>query len=149
MTAPTRLSAAAACATGAPEACLYGSRRVLSLPDMETTKDEAALRAEQVAKAITDLDELVQAVLVALPPSKPWQRQLLVHLNEIDRLTQVLRMTVSMARAPSEVSEAVQQVRVALRVAQRYVGTGRADSGTKAAILLSCELGLRIESTLG
>ena len=122
---------------------------VLSLPDMETIKDEAPPQADQVAKAITDLDELVQAVLLALPPSKPWQRQLLAHLQEIDRLTQVLRMTVSMARAPSEVSEAARQLRVALRVAQRYVATGRADSGTKAAILLACELGLRIDSAVG
>ena len=119
------------------------------LLDMETIKDEAAPRADQVAKAITDLDELVQAVLLALPPSKPWQRQLLIHLKEIDRLTQVLRMTVSMGRAPSEISDSAQHLRVALRVAQRYVGTGRADSGTKAAILLACELGLRIDSALG
>lgn len=115
---------------------------------METIKDEATLKAGPVEKAITDLDELVQAVLVALPPSKPWQRQLLLHLREIDRLTQVLRMTLSMARAPGEVSEAAHKLRVELRAAQRYVATGRADSGTKAAILLACELGLRVDSAL-
>lgn len=116
---------------------------------METIKDEAALKAEKVAKAITDLDELVQAVLKSLPPSKPWQRQLLLHLAEIDRLTQVLRLTVSLSRATGEVSDAAQQLRVALRVAQRYVRAGRADSGTKAAILLACELGHRVDSALG
>lgn len=106
------------------------------------------MKSEQVAKAIADLDELVQAVLASLPPSKPWQRQLLGYLAEIDRLTQVLRMTVSMVRGPSEVSHAAQQLRAALRVARRYVATGRADSGTKAAIVWACELGLRIESAL-
>ncbi|KQV49525.1 hypothetical protein ASC95_18220 [Pelomonas sp. Root1217] len=116
---------------------------------METIKDEAALKAEKVAKAITDLTELVQAVLDSLPSSKPWQRQLLLYLAEIDRLTQILRLTVSLNRASTEVSEATQQLRLALRVAQRYVGTGRADSGTKAAILLASELGLRIDSALG
>jgi hypothetical protein len=116
---------------------------------METIKDTTALGVEHLAKAITDLDELVQAVLDSLPPSKPWQRQLLLYLAEIDRLTQVLRLTVSLERPSSEVSDAARELRVALRVAQRYVGAGRADSGTKAAILLACELGLRIDSALG
>lgn len=117
--------------------------------DMQNTKDENALEAGAIAKAITDLDELIQAVLRALPPSKPWQRQVLVHLREIDRLMQVLRMTVSMRRPPNESIEVAQQLGVELRVVQRYVSTGRADSGTKAAILLACELGLRIDSALG
>ena len=116
---------------------------------METMKDTAELKVAQIAKAITDLDELVQAVLDSLPPSKPWQRQLLLYLAEIDRLTQVLRLTVSLNRASSEVGDAARQLRVALRVAQRYVGTGRADYGTKAAIGIACELGLRIEARFG
>jgi hypothetical protein len=117
-------------------------------PGMETIKGEAALKAEKVAKAITDLAELVQAVLDSLPASKPWQRQLRLYLADVDRLTQILRLTVSLNRASTEVSDATQKLRVALRIAQRYVSTGRADAGTKAAILLACELGLRIDSTL-
>jgi hypothetical protein len=115
---------------------------------METIKGEAALKAGKVAKAITDLAELVQAVLDSLPASKPWQRQLRLYLADVDRLTQILRLTVSLNRASTEVSDATQKLRVALRIAQRYVSTGRADAGTKAAILLACELGLRIDSTL-
>lgn len=121
----------------------------LSLMGMEDIQEADTVKAEQLAKTITDLDELVQAVMAALPPSKPWQRQLLHHLREIDRLTQVLRMTVSMQRSPSETTEAVRLLRVALRVAQQYVAAGRAESGTKAAIFLACELGQRIESALG
>jgi hypothetical protein len=115
---------------------------------MENSTEESTLNAEQPAKAIADLAELVHAVLAALPPTKPWQRQLLVHLREIDRLTQVLRMTVSMRRDSGEVSEAARLLRVALRVAQQYVAAGRADSGTKAAVLLACELGGRIDAEL-
>jgi hypothetical protein len=89
-----------------------------------------------------------RAVLDSLPASKPWQRQLRLYLADVDRLTQILRLTVSLNRASTEVSDATQKLRVALRIAQRYVSTGRADAGTKAAILLACELGLRIDSTL-
>ncbi|MGQ3050260.1 MAG: hypothetical protein ACT6S0_00615 [Roseateles sp.] len=124
---------------------------------MENTKDDLSeepavqpqmLREEQAAKTISDLDDLVQAVLKSLPSSKPWQRQLHAYLNDIDRLTQVLRMTVAMNRPAGEVGDAAQDLRTALRVAQRYVGTGRADFGTKAAVGIACELGVRIDATL-
>jgi hypothetical protein len=120
----------------------------LSLARMENEKDESTQKAAQPAKAITDLAELVHAVITALPPAKLWQRQLLTHLKEVDRLTQVLRMTVAMGRAPSEISEAARLLRVALRFARQYVVAGRADSGTKAAVLLACELGTRIDAEL-
>lgn len=130
---------------------------VLSLPDMENTKDlkgelaapPAVGQVDQATKAINDLDDLVQAVLKALPSSKPWQRQLLTYLREVDRLIQVLRMTVAMGRPDVEIGEAAQQLRTALRVALRYVGTGRADFGTKAAIGIACELGVKIDATVG
>lgn len=103
------------------------------------------LQSEEAAKAIGDLDSLVQAVLASLPPSKPWQRQLLSYLSDIERQLQILRMTISMKRDPQEVKEALQQLLTVLRVAQRYVAAGRADYGTKAAVVLAYELGNKIE----
>ena len=115
---------------------------------MENAQTAIHPELDQAAKAITDLDALVQAVLTSLRPSKPWQRQLLQQLADIDRRIQVLRMTIALNRAGDEVSDAKEQLRVALRVAQRYVAVGRADLGTKAAIGLACELGLRIDAAL-
>lgn len=95
-------------------------------------------------KLVADLDELVQAIFSALPPSKPWQRRLLQQLAEADRLVQVLRLTVAMDRAQVEVAEAAGQLAAVLRAADRYVGVGRADLGTKAAVRLATDLAQRI-----
>lgn len=114
----------------------------------EEENDAGDLKSRQAAKAIHDLAELVEAVRTSLPPSKPWQRQLLAHLADVDRCMQVLRMTISMRRDVSEVAEATAQLRAALRVAQRYVAVGRADLATRAAVLLACELGSKIDSAL-
>jgi len=116
--------------------------------DMENGQEQAGASREAAAKAIDDLDALVQAVLTSLPPSKPWQRQLLQHLREIDRTTQVLRMTISLERASGEIAQAKEQLRIALRVAQNYVAMGRGDFGTKAAVRLAYEIGLRVDATV-
>lgn len=115
--------------------------------DMEDEKKSPAAGIT-AAKAIGDLDAIVQAIMKALPPAKPWQRQLLQHLAEIERTTQVLRMTILLERDSSEVMDAKDQLRVALRVANRYVAMGRADFGTKAAVRLAFEIGQRIDETV-
>jgi hypothetical protein len=114
--------------------------------DMKFADDLSDSKPAQIAKAIGDLDELVKAVLAKLPPAKPWQRQVLQHLAEIDRRAQVLRMTVALGRVSSEVSEARDQLSAALRAARQYVVSGRANPATKAAIEWACELGRRIEN---
>lgn len=115
---------------------------------MEEELDKEGARREAAAKAIGDLHAIVEAVLKSLPPSKPWQRQLLQHLHEIDRTIQVLRMTMALDRVPSEVTAAKEQLLVAVRVAHRHVATGRADVGTKAAVRLAFEFGQRVDATI-
>lgn len=105
-------------------------------------------KLEQAAKAIGDLDDLVQAVRKSLAPAKTWQRQLLTDLSQVDRLTQVLRMTLSMDRAAGEVVAATEQLLLALRVAQLHVSTGRADQVTRAAMMLAGELGSKVGAAL-
>lgn len=108
---------------------------------MDSLVEEPEKSSSKLAKAIADLDSLIQAILGSLRPSKPWQRQLLQQLREVDRLTLVLRMTISMQRPPGEQSEASERLSTALRVAQRWVAAGRADQGTKMAVLLAWDLG--------
>lgn len=115
---------------------------------MEDTNGRSGMKFEKAAKAIGDLDDLVRAVLTSLPITKPWQRQLRQYLLDIDRHLQILRMTISMDRSLEEVNEAAGQLRTDLRVAQRYLAVGRADMGTKAAVGLACELGLRVATSL-
>jgi hypothetical protein len=116
--------------------------------DMQEGLEQEDDRREAAAKATGDLHAIVEAVLKSLPPSKPWQRQLLQHLHEIDRTIKVLRMTIALERVPSEVTDAKEQVLLTLRVANRYVAMGRADFGTKAAVRLAYEIGQRIDVTV-
>lgn len=101
------------------------------------------------ANAIGDLDELVRAVLVSLPTSKPWQRQLRVQLSEVDRLVEVLRLVVAMDRSEQEVALAGREVLTAMRAAYAYVNAGRADLNTKAAVLLGFNLAEKVAESLG
>ncbi|KQW43312.1 MULTISPECIES: hypothetical protein [unclassified Roseateles] len=91
-------------------------------------------------KPLGDLDDLVQAVLKALPTTKPWQRQLRDYLRAADRQIQVLRLTLSLRRSREEVVEAEEALLRSLRAAQGYVNGGRADMGTRTAVLLASEL---------
>ncbi|MDR7334509.1 hypothetical protein [Roseateles asaccharophilus] len=92
-------------------------------------------------KVLKDLAELLQAVRKSLPSAKPWQRQLRAYLSESDRWAQVLHMAVALERDPVQVAEAAAMLRMQLRAANNYVAMGRADMGTKAAVLLAFELG--------
>ncbi|MBW8848007.1 MAG: hypothetical protein JF607_23840 [Burkholderiales bacterium] len=114
----------------------------------DSTPDGSPDIPAATVKAIGDLDALVQAILKATPASKPWQRQLLVHLSQMDREVQVLRLTISLGRGVAEVGEAAAVLRRTLRTANLYVGGGRADMGTKAAIRLALELGQKIDGLL-
>lgn len=105
-------------------------------------------KSEQAAKVIGDLDELVQAVRKSLTPAKTWQRQLLTDLSGVDRLTQILRMTLSMDRSAGEVLAASEQLLLALRMAQLHVSNGRADHVTRAAMMMATELGSKVGAVL-
>lgn len=101
-----------------------------------------------IAKAIKDLDLLIRALLTSLPASKPWQRQLRLHLVHADGLLQVWRMTVAMNRSDADVLQAARDLLVPLRAANVYMSSGRADAGTKQAIRLGFMLAQRAAASL-
>lgn len=103
---------------------------------------------DSVEKAIRDFDDLVQAMRKSLVPGKTWQRQLITDLSQLDRLTQVLRMTRSMGRQSEKVAAAADLLLSALRGAHQRVATGRADQVTRAAMMLASERGKKIGAAL-
>ncbi|WP_457356025.1 hypothetical protein [Roseateles sp. P5_D6] len=111
----------------------------------EPVPDSNAAPLEELIKVAGDLDDLTQAILKATPESKPWQRQLLSHLRELERGVQVLRLTISLKRSSDEISDAIESIRRTLRTANTYIASGRADMGTKAAVRFALELGQRLE----
>jgi hypothetical protein len=108
----------------------------------------AAPELESIAKSIRDLDALIRALLTYMPASKPWQRQLRIHLVDADRLLQVWRMTVAMERSDGDIRMAAHDMLVPLRAAIVFSGSGRADAGTKQAIRLAFDLAQRTVTTL-
>lgn len=132
------------------QAALPGSACALTYPSavIDEASKAAPRQLDSVEKAIRDFDDLVQAMRKSLVPGKTWQRQLITDLTQIDRLTQVLRMTRSMGRDSVEVVAATDRLLSALRVAQQRVATGRADQVTRAAMMLASELGMKISAAL-
>lgn len=100
----------------------------------------------QVAKIIKDLTGLVEALQSALPQSKPWQRQLRTQLVDVDRQLQVVRMTIAMERCDQEFAAAAHHLVLALRSANQYGASGRADGATRAAVQLALRMAMEIAS---
>lgn len=100
------------------------------------------------AKAICDLDKLIQALLSSVPTAKPWQRQLRRQLEDCDGLVQVLRITILMERGDSEVRQAAEEVFASLRLANTSANAGRTDMGTRHAIKLAAVYGQRVSDAL-
>jgi hypothetical protein len=100
------------------------------------------------AKSLGDLDDLVRILRKSLPRTKPWQRQLFGHLNELDRLVQVLRMTVIIERSDEEILEASHALCLASRKAVSAVHGSRCDLDTKAAVGLIAELASGVREEL-
>jgi len=71
----------------------------MSTPNHEPTEDDLM----SIARAIQDLDNLLELMKVRLSRAKPWQRQLAEQLAEIDQRLQVVRMTIAMSRDDIEV----------------------------------------------
>lgn len=106
------------------------------------------LPVEETAKAIKDLDHIVRGLLVSLRGSKPWHRQLSLHLMDADRLLQVLRMTVAMDCPLAEVQRAARDLVIPLNAAQTYAASSRADCVTRRAIQLGIALARRVAALL-
>ncbi len=93
-----------------------------------------------IAKCMLELDDLVRLLRKALTLAKPWQRQLGSQLSEIDRLLQVLRMTVVIGRPDSEIVAASEILCLACRKTGATIAASRCDLDTKAAVLLIIDL---------
>lgn len=91
-------------------------------------------------KLISDLDELLQVLITSLRPDAAWARGLRTDLAEAGMQVQILRMTLSLRKSPTEVAEAAQAVAHSLRGTAAVVSKSRADATTRAAVLLASNL---------
>jgi len=107
--------------------------------------DEGILTS--IAKSILDFDQLLALLRKGTSRAKPWQRQLISHLDGIERTSQVLRMTIVMDRDDAEVFAAVEQLCSDCRSASSAIAGTRADLSTRAALTLMADLagGIRRE----
>ena len=105
-------------------------------------------KLRELAKLITDVDELVQAIANALSRNEPWQRQLLAHLVRADTCMQILRMTVAMNRCKTETHDAANRLHAVLIAADASLRGARADASTKAAVQVAAGLSRRLAVAL-
>ena len=103
-------------------------------------------RLTAVAKTIHDLSDLVQLMLNGLARTKAWQRQLAGHLGDVDRLLQVLRMTIAMEKTDGEIAGAAEAVATACRRAAVSLAGSRADSSSLQAMALIGKLGDKLRA---
>lgn len=99
--------------------------------------ESAAAHFEAIGKGINDVDVIVQGLLDRIPPSKPWQRQLLAHLDDADRHVEILRLAISLEREGAEIHEAATKLKLVLQVANVQIAASRADGWTKSALLVA------------
>lgn len=93
-----------------------------------------------MAKSIGDLDDLIKLLSNGLSHAKPWQQRLTVQLSEMDRLLQVLRLTIALERSDAEILAATTDLRAACRQTSNLASTTRADQVTKASLRLAADL---------
>ncbi|WP_144397088.1 hypothetical protein [Roseateles puraquae] len=113
---------------------------------MIATSSPTDPRLTVVAKIIHDLSDLVQLMLKGLARTKAWQRQLAGHLEDVDRLLQVLRMTIAMENAHDEIAGAAEAVAAACRRAGASLAGSRADSSSLQAMALIGKLGDKLRA---
>lgn len=106
-----------------------------SMPDLPP--DSAAAHFEAIGKAISDIDVIVTGLLERIPPSKPWQRQLRVHLRDADRHVEILRLAISLEHDITEIHDAARKLKQVLEVANVQTAGGRADGGTRNALMVA------------
>ena len=110
------------------------------------TESRADPKLVAVAKNITDLDVLVQLIFKGLPRTTPWQRQLAARLGDIDRLVQVLRLTIAMEKPNSEIVAAADAVAGACRRTAASLAGSRADYSSLQAVALVSGLGDKLRT---
>lgn len=104
--------------------------------------------AIEAGRAICYLDHMVGELIDAIPPSKPWQRQLLVQLATAQREIQVLRMTIALNRNAQEILAAGLLVHATLANAHTAAIKGRAPLLMKGEMRFAHEVSKRIKSAL-
>lgn len=102
----------------------------------------------RIAKAMRDLDDLVRLLGKGLSRTKPWQRHLAGQLGELDRLLQVLRMTVVLERSEAEILDAAEALCVACRTTAASTAGSRCDRDVKTAVHLVAGLASGIRDEL-
>ena len=112
----------------------------------ETTASPADPKLVAVAKTINDLDDLVRLILTGLTRTKPWQRQLAARLGDVDRLVQVLRLTIAMEKANARIAAAAEDVAGACRRAAASLAGSRADYPSLQAVALVSDLGEKLRA---
>jgi hypothetical protein len=95
---------------------------------------------QAVAKSIVDITELVSLLQWGLGQGTTWERQLAAPLVDVDRLLNLLRLTVAMERHDREILEAAQSLAPACRLAAAVRGGGPADPTTRATVKLVVDL---------
>lgn len=125
----------------------------MEVPENKQASDVAAsnpssLLLQQSAKALNDLDQLVNSLAQSLPAAMPWQRQLRAQLARLKEEVQLVRMTVAMDREHAEKMAASSQVQATLVSIMGWLGKSRADATTKVAVQLATSLAKQIRDGL-
>lgn len=74
----------------------------------ETTESSADPKLIAVAETINDLDDLVRLILMGPTRTISRQRQLAARLGDVDRLMQVLRLTIVLEKADARIVAAAE-----------------------------------------
>jgi len=103
--------------------------------------------ADAQAKAIIDLQHLLDALSHPALASKPWAGALPARVKEALELLEIVRLTIAMSRPADEVIAAADHLLKELRLADTMVQRSRADQLTKTAVRLAQKLAQRVLSS--
>ena len=99
--------------------------------------ESAAAHFEAIGKAIGDIDVIVRGLLELTPPTKPWQRQLRMHLQDADRHVEILRLAISLEHDLTEIHDSARKLKQVIETANVQVVGGRADGITRNALMVA------------
>lgn len=99
--------------------------------------ESAAAHFEAIGKAIGDIDVIVRGLLERTPPTKPWQRQLRMHLRDADRHVEILRLAISLEHDLTEIHDSARKLKQVIETANVQVVGGRADGITRNVLMVA------------
>lgn len=99
--------------------------------------ESAAAHFEAIGKAIGDIDVIVRGLLERTPPTKPWQCQLRMHLQDADRHVEILRLAISLEHDLTEIHDSARKLKQVIETANVQVVGGRADGITRNALMVA------------